>query len=289
MATTHKGKKVLEAKEPHIEESRKKSLFLNGRKTSPVLRQLYSSLAKFRLDEIVKYSRKNDILPFESPQDIERFCQQNDCSLFAFFSHNKKRPNNLTLGRLFNGQLLEMYELGVFDFVCHPLLPQAAIDSGSIPALLFEGDQWETDFVTLRSVLIDFFVGDLKGHLNLEQVQHALVFTVIEGEQAKILVRHYEINTSGAEPSLKLVTPAFDLIGRRTLLPDSEVMAAALVKPVVGKKKRNIERDGLGRDLGRVFVGSQDIGGLKLKKFAALHKPKKEKHEVPPDPPDDAQ
>ena len=32
---------------------------------------------------------------------IEFFAQKEDASLFAFSNHNKKRPNNMVLGRLF--------------------------------------------------------------------------------------------------------------------------------------------------------------------------------------------
>jgi len=37
-------------------------------------------------------------------------------SLFVIGSHTKKRPNNLIFGRMFNHQLLDMFELGVTAF-----------------------------------------------------------------------------------------------------------------------------------------------------------------------------
>jgi ribosome production factor 2 len=282
--TTHKGKKFLEAHEPKIEEPRKSSLFINGRKSSPILRQLWDSLAHFRYREVVKYPRKNDILPFESVQDVESFCRESDCSLFLLFSHTKKRPNNLIFGRLFDYHVLEMYEVGVSELV--PDLPSGAIEHASIPALFFEGDRWDTDFSTFRSVLIDFFVGDLKGKLNLHQVQHALSFTIIEGQETKILVRHYQVDRSGTEPGLLPVSPSFEMVQRRVMLPDPDIMAGALVKPVVNKKKKNVVKDALGRDLGRVFVKKQTVGTLRLKKFSGL---KKTKRDLPPEPVDDAQ
>ena len=47
----------------------------------------------------------------------EKLCAKADASLFAFGSHSKKRPSNLLLGRLFDGHLLDMFELGVERFL----------------------------------------------------------------------------------------------------------------------------------------------------------------------------
>jgi ribosome production factor 2 len=284
MATTHRGKKFLESREPHIEEDRKCSLFIKGRKSSLVLGQVWDALARFRYREIVKYSHKNDTLPFESVEEIEHFCKKSDCSLFVFFSDSKKRRNNVIFGRLFDSHVLEMYEVGILDFVAD--LPSGDIEHAAVPALLFEGDRWDTDFSNFRSVLIDFFVGDLKGTANLQQIQHALAFTIVEGEQTQILVRHYQVDASGSEPNLLPVSPSFAMVQRRTMHPDPDVFASAMVKPVVNKKKKNIVKDDLGRELGRVFVKKQNVAGLRLKKFSGL---KKEKMKLPPEPADDVQ
>lgn len=54
--------------------------------------------------------------PFEDQSSIEFFSSKNDCSLLAYGSHQKKRPNNLILGRFFDHQLLDLIELGVENF-----------------------------------------------------------------------------------------------------------------------------------------------------------------------------
>ena len=59
------------------------------------------------------HGRKNEVLPFEDIIPIENMCKKNDASLFLFGNHNKKRPHNLILGRIFDGHLLDMVEMGI--------------------------------------------------------------------------------------------------------------------------------------------------------------------------------
>lgn len=49
--------------------------------------------------DAVHFNKKNDILPFENITPIEGFANKYNASLFAFASHNKKRPNNIILGK----------------------------------------------------------------------------------------------------------------------------------------------------------------------------------------------
>ncbi|KAH0792916.1 Ribosome production factor 2 [Histomonas meleagridis] len=277
-ATTHKGRKILKNREPKFVENRKQSLFVKGLKCSQELNYFWDELAKFRHGELAKYAKKNDIFPFESVDLLEKYCNKKQCSLFTFFSHTKKRPMNVIFGRLFNAHVLEMYEFGVFDFIRYPNLPNADVDNGAVPALVFQGEQWDTDFAQVRSVFIDFFVGDLKGSVNLEQVQHALVFTITDSETPVICVRHYSVKCDrGNNVSLSLVAPSFNLVPRRKMDPDAEVLEQSLIKPVVGKKVKNVTTDALGRKVGRVFVRKQDTKEIKPAKFRGLRKIKKQK------------
>ena len=71
--------------------------------------------------DAVKYSRNNaDMRPFEAGGEslLESHCARNNCSLFALGSHQKKRPHNLVLGRLFDFRLYDM----VRGFVAVPAL-----------------------------------------------------------------------------------------------------------------------------------------------------------------------
>eukprot|EP00882_Tetradesmus_deserticola_P033999 GHRQ01038888.1.p1 GENE.GHRQ01038888.1~~GHRQ01038888.1.p1 ORF type:complete len:153 (-),score=25.90 GHRQ01038888.1:17-475(-) len=44
---------------------------------------------------------------------LEFFCNKSNCSLFVLGSHSKKRPHNITLGRLYDFHLYDALELGV--------------------------------------------------------------------------------------------------------------------------------------------------------------------------------
>ena len=61
------------------------------------------------------FAENPDVRPFESggSSRIEFFCKKHDSSLFAVGSHSKKRPHNLVLGRMYDGHLLDMIELGI--------------------------------------------------------------------------------------------------------------------------------------------------------------------------------
>lgn len=64
----------------------------------------------------LKLDRKNDVMPFEDTTFFEKFSRLRDASLFAFASHQKKRPHNLVLGRTFDAAVLDMIELGVTKY-----------------------------------------------------------------------------------------------------------------------------------------------------------------------------
>lgn len=53
--------------------------------------------------------------PFEAGGEapLEFFCNNSNCSVFVLGSHSKKRPHNLTLGRLYDFHLYDCLELGV--------------------------------------------------------------------------------------------------------------------------------------------------------------------------------
>lgn len=89
--------RLLKKREPLLVENTKKSLFIRGHRTSQITNDTLKDLAMLCKPHSKALQRKNEILPFEDCKSIEFLSEKNDCSLFAFASHTKKRPHNLIL------------------------------------------------------------------------------------------------------------------------------------------------------------------------------------------------
>jgi len=88
---------------------------MKGRKSSETLNTLIKELNALRGTEMSKlYMRKShNVCCFDDVSFVEGQAGRIDCSLFGVASHQKKRPHNLVLGRIFDGHVLDMFELGI--------------------------------------------------------------------------------------------------------------------------------------------------------------------------------
>ena len=125
------------------------------------------------------FRRRNILRPFEDETPLEFLCERNDTSLFMYVSHNKKRPANLVVGRMHDGHVLDMIEMGIDAY-----LPMGAIEGdkppvGNKPLLVFHGTAFDErdDLAQLRSLLIDFFRGPTVPSVSLSGLEHVLSFT----------------------------------------------------------------------------------------------------------------
>ena len=69
--------------------------------------------------ECIRFKRKNgELLPFEAGGEIklEQYTSKTDCGLFLLGNHTKKRPNNLILGRIYDGRMYDLLEMGVQSY-----------------------------------------------------------------------------------------------------------------------------------------------------------------------------
>jgi ribosome production factor 2 len=95
-------------------ENTKNVLFLRGTRTSETVGDCLKELWAMRKPFGKMMARKNENMhPFDDEASLEFLCQKNDCSLFTVANHSKKRPNNLVIGRTFDGHVLDMAELGI--------------------------------------------------------------------------------------------------------------------------------------------------------------------------------
>ena len=79
------------------------------------------------LDASKLFLRKShEIYPFDDIGPLEQMAVRQDCSLFVVGTHQKKRPDNLIMGRLFASHLLDVFEFGVSNYV--PVQSFKAID-----------------------------------------------------------------------------------------------------------------------------------------------------------------
>ena len=132
-AKNARQKRKLKKEEPKVFENTKNTVLIKGGNVSNTITQVMHDFHRlkvrdhegrvrilpiiiFKQPNSIMYKKKNIVRPFEDVSSIEFFSQKSDASLFAFGSHNKKRPDNLVIGRLFDHQILDMIELGVKNY-----------------------------------------------------------------------------------------------------------------------------------------------------------------------------
>lgn len=279
--TTQRGKRALESKAPKLLENDKKTLFINGKKTSPIGRDFFKCIYAFKKMNAVYLARKNDIMPFDTIQKLEWLSKKHDASLFAVTTHSKKRPDNVVLGRMFNNQLLDMVELGISDWQAPTQFVSGKVSLGTKPCILFHGAGFiqSPEYTRLKSLLLDFFRGPEVKNVSLSGFELAIQFTLFE---EKIFMRCYRIllRKSGSEvPRVELeeIGPSMTMSLRRTKLASDDLIKTACKKPkeLKAKKVKNITRDTLGTKLGRIHMQKQDLRQLQIRKTPAIKKAKK--------------
>jgi ribosome production factor 2 len=67
----------------------------------------------------ISFSKKNIIHPFEAEgiSSLEFWSAKNDATFFVVGTSSKKRPDNLTFVRTFDGKVLDMCEVGVKSYI----------------------------------------------------------------------------------------------------------------------------------------------------------------------------
>merc|ERR1711915_862638 len=232
--------------------------------------------------------KKNDIRPFEDVTKLEFFCQKNDSSLFMFGNHNKKRPHNLIMGRMYDHHLLDMVELGLDAFTPLHEFKTSKVATGSKPCLVFSGEPFadpaNEEFQRLKSIMIDFFRGPEVTNVRLVGIEHVLQFTAVE---KKVFLRSFKISmkkSGGRIPRIELeeIGPSLDLSLRRTHLASDDLLKSACkqVKNIRKEKTvKNISQDAFGTKLGRVHVPAQQISKIQTRKVKALKESREEKME----------
>ncbi|PIA30804.1 hypothetical protein AQUCO_05400122v1 [Aquilegia coerulea] len=274
---SERARRELGKRAPKLVENGKKTLILQGTKTSNVLNTVLTDIYHLKRGTAIKYSRRNDnIRPFESGGEtsLEFFSLKTDCSLFVFGSHSKKRPDNLVLGRTYDHHIYDLVEVGVENFKSMDSFSynkKLAPKVGTKPFFAFIGEGFESveELKHLKEVLLDLFRGEVIENLNLAGVDRVFVCTVLSGNKVFLTHCALRLKRSGTVvPRMELVEvgPSMDLVIRRHRLPSDglrkEAMKTSLEKPK--KKVKNVSHDAVEGKIGKIYIPDQKIGDMEL-------------------------
>eukprot|EP00742_Colponemidia_sp_Colp-10_P005423 GILJ01005795.1.p1 GENE.GILJ01005795.1~~GILJ01005795.1.p1 ORF type:complete len:315 (-),score=56.52 GILJ01005795.1:121-1065(-) len=284
-AKTRKGKKVLLNKAPKVIENVKNSLLLKGNKTNDLVTSVLRDFYQLKNpDAKFFYKRHHATLPFEDASSVEFMCQKNDCSLFTFGSHNKKRPNNIIFGRLFDHHILDMVEFAVDNYKGLGDFKASQNMLGSKPCFVFQGDLFEVkeEYVKIKNLFLDYFRGKIVELVNLQGIDHVVAVTALP--DGKILFRHYFVHFKKSGTKLPRVEleetgPAVDFTVRRSKFASNELMREATKQPKELTKKlpKNVETNVFGERLGKIHMDAPSLSTLKQKKMKGLREPKRKR------------
>jgi ribosome production factor 2 len=287
--------RYLKSLEPRLKETGKKTLLLKGMKCSQAMGNLLKDMRSMQAPNAKLLTKKNSIVAFETEgqNSLEFLTTKNDCALFALASTNKKRPNNLTLGRTFDHQVLDMVEVGVLRYKSiHDYggsMPKKRI--GSKPLMLFLGDLWQQDSncEKMQNLLIDFYRGDVIEKLMVGGLDHLIVFVASQHPKTEELVVHQhtyfcKLKKDPSNPSSKTPVPFLVPCGpdmtmmiRRSQFASPALWNASLKQPYALRKKKvkNHTTNIFGETIGRLHLEKQDVDKMGGRKVKALRRAEK--------------
>lgn len=194
----------------------------------------------------ISFSKKNAVRPFEDASSLEFWANKNDASLFVVGQSTKKRPDDLTFVRTFNGKVLDMVELGVDKFVsmeefkvCLHIISIFARQRltyinqtkkstpGHRPLMHFASELFDTHprFIQLKSMLLDFFASEVIDGIHLSGVEHVISVQLAPtpaGVSAATVIPG-AVDTAETLPKVHLRTYTVNLTSSGTRIPRVEL------------------------------------------------------------------
>lgn len=287
VAKTQRSKRALESRAPKLVENVKSTLLLKGPSSSQIMNNVLKDIHSLKKPSAKMFTKRNMTRPFEDPSSVEFLCRANDASLFSYASHSKKRPQNLVIGRLFDFQILDMAELAVDPITFKPMSAfegtrKAVVRIDSKPMFIFQGSEFDSnsEFKTLKNLLLDYFRGQVLDKINLAGLDRIIVCTAHKGI---IHFRHYGIvlmatGTKYPRVELDLVGPSMDLKIRRTRTGQADLHKLALQVPRTRPKssvRKNKTNNAMGDKMGTIHLGRQNYDDIAVAKLKGLKKPKR--------------
>ncbi|KAL8939731.1 MAG: hypothetical protein Q9216_003209, partial [Gyalolechia sp. 2 TL-2023] len=284
---TARSKRELAKREPLVQENTKTVLLLRGSSCSSLIQDVLADINALKRPFSIRFTKKNEIHPFDDASSLEFFSQKNDTALLLFGSHSKKRPHCLTWIRCFGGQVLDMLEVFVVKDTARTLsqFKSEKCKVGLKPLLSFSGTQFENPvanhYTLARSLFTDFFRGGESSNVDVEGLQLMINFTAGEdgqnGSPPKIQMRCWRIVTKRSGQRVPRVEveemgPRIDFTIGRIKEAEGSLWKEAMKKPrgVEPKSKKNIETDLVGDKIGRIHLGNQDLAEMQTRKMKGL-------------------
>lgn len=253
---------------------------------SKFLHDAMVDLMALKKPDAKKFSKKNDIRPFDDASGLEFFAEKNDTSLMVMSTHNKKRPNTLVFTRFFNFKVYDMIELSIQSN--HKLLSdfkKLTFPVGLKPMFTFNGPAFDSHpvYQHIKSMFLDFYRGEETDLQDVAGLQYIISLSVGEIEDPNsttlplVHFRVYKLKSyrSGQKiPRVEVdeIGPRFDFkIGRR-ITPAPEVEKEAMSKPkqLQAKEKKNVSTDFMGDKVAKIHVGNQDLSKMQTRKMKGL-------------------
>ncbi|KAK4132486.1 Brix-domain-containing protein [Trichocladium antarcticum] len=289
-----RSKRALEKRAPKAVENPKTALFLRGTTCSQILQDALGDLHALRQVHAKRFHKKNPVHPFEDSSSLAFFSEKNDCSLLLFASSSKKRPNTITFARTFDYKILDMLEfsLDAESFRGISQFKTEKIPLGTRPLMVFAGTAFESPvpnaFTMAKSMLLDFFRGEITDKIDVEGLRYCVVVTADEPTESAtaaddpasrpvLRLRVYSIRTQRSGQKLPRVEleehgPRMDFRLGRTQEPDEAMLKEAMRVPRNGveRTKKNIKTDIMGDKIGRIHTGKIDLSDLQTRKMKGL-------------------
>lgn len=283
-----RSKRAVDKKAPKAIENPKNALFLRGTSCSQKTQDALTDLYQLRIPLAKKFTKKNDIHPFDDATSLEFFSEKNDASLMLFGSTSKKRPHCITGIRMFGHKVLDMLELYLdpdsFRTLAQFKNKKCAV--GLKPMIVFSGTPFEgpvsNEYTLAKNFFTDFFKGEPADKVDVEGLQYIVSISArdtVDGEETKpkIHLRVYLIRTKRSGGKLPRVEveemgPRMDFRVGRVKEADESMMKEALrrAKTSAERPKKNITTDIMGDKLGRIHIGKQDLKELQTRKMKGL-------------------
>ncbi|KAL0948800.1 hypothetical protein HGRIS_008930 [Hohenbuehelia grisea] len=313
-----RSKRARDARAPKEIEDPRTAIFVRGSHTGEKVNAAMRDLMALKRPNCISFSKKNVIHPFDntsvteaghtSQSSLEFWSTKNDASMFLIGQSTKKRPDGLTFVRMYDNRILDMCEVGVTGLVGMDQIKTKKCTPGNKPLLHFASELFDTHprFIQLKSILIDFFNGEVIDSICLAGLEHVISVSlsptpaslnnastsaIAETKEdlstlPTVHIRGYTtrfLASGNRVPRVELTPmgPSMDLTLRRHQEPDPEMWKQAMKRPKVAKKdiesglgrknkRKNTELDEMGDLRGRVHVGKQDLSKLVGKKMKGL-------------------